>query len=33
LFHGHAIYALILGGVSLLIAAASVMFVEDVDQK
>ncbi len=33
LFHGHAIYALILGGVSLLIAAASVLFVDDVDQK
>jgi maltose/moltooligosaccharide transporter len=33
LFHGHAIYALILGGASLLIAAASVMFVDDVDQK
>ena len=33
LFHGHAIYALILGGVSLLIAAASVMFVDDVDSK
>lgn len=33
LFQGHAIYALILGGFSLLIAAASVMFVDDVDQK
>jgi maltose/moltooligosaccharide transporter len=33
LFQGHAIYAIILGGVSLLIAAASVMFVDDVDQK
>jgi maltose/moltooligosaccharide transporter len=33
LFHGHAIYALILGGVSLLIAAASVLLVDDVDQK
>ena len=32
-FEGHAIYALILGGVSLLIAAASVMFVDDVDQE
>ncbi len=32
LFGGHAIYALILGGVSLLIAALSVMFVDDVDQ-
>ena len=32
LFGGHAIYAIILGGVSLLIAAASVMFVDDVDQ-
>jgi maltose/moltooligosaccharide transporter len=33
LFHGHAIYALILGGASLLIAALSVLFVDDVDQK
>jgi len=33
LFQGHAIYALILGGVSLLVAAFSVMFVDDVDQK
>ena len=33
LFGGHAIYALILGGVSLLIAALSVMFVDDLDQK
>ncbi len=33
LFHGHAIYALLLGGASLLIAAASVLFVDDVDQK
>ena len=33
LFEGHAIYALILGGVSLLIAAVSVLFVDDVDQK
>jgi len=33
LFEGHAIYALILGGVSLLIAAFSVLFVDDVDQK
>lgn len=33
LFGGHAIYAIILGGVSLLIAAATVMFVDDVDQK
>jgi len=33
LFQGHAIYALILGGVSLLIAALSVLFVDDVDQK
>jgi maltose/moltooligosaccharide transporter len=32
LFGGHAIYAIILGGVSLLIAAVSVMFVDDVDQ-
>jgi maltose/moltooligosaccharide transporter len=33
LFGGHAIYALIAGGISLLIAAISVMFVDDVDQK
>ena len=33
LFQGHAIFALILGGVSLLIAALSVLFVDDVDQK
>ncbi len=33
LFGGHAIYALIAGGVSLVIAAVSVMFVDDVDQK
>ena len=33
LFEGHAIYALILGGFSLLIAALSVLFVDDVDQK
>ncbi len=33
LFQGHAIYALILGGVSLLVAALSVLFVDDVDQK
>jgi len=33
IFEGHAIYSLILGGVSLLIAAASVLFVDDVDQK
>jgi len=33
LFGGHAIYALVLGGVSLLIAAVSVLFVDDVDQK
>jgi maltose/moltooligosaccharide transporter len=32
IFEGHAIYSLILGGVSLLIAALSVMFVDDVDQ-
>ncbi len=32
LFGGHAIYAIILGGVSLLIAAVTVMFVDDVDQ-
>ncbi len=32
LFSGHAIYALILGGFSLLIAAISVLFVDDVDQ-
>ena len=33
LFGGHAIYALVLGGVSLLIAAVSVLFVDDVDQR
>ena len=33
LFDGHAVYALILGGISLLIAAVSVLFVDDVDQK
>jgi maltose/moltooligosaccharide transporter len=33
IFEGHAIYSLILGGLSLLIAAASVLFVDDVDQK
>ncbi|HZL12153.1 MAG TPA: MFS transporter [Prolixibacteraceae bacterium] len=33
IFQGHAIYALILGGASLLIAALSVLFVDDVDQK
>ena len=33
LFGGHAIYALVLGGVSLLIAAVSVLFVDDVDSK
>jgi maltose/moltooligosaccharide transporter len=33
IFEGHAIYSLMLGGVSLLIAAASVLFVDDVDQK
>jgi maltose/moltooligosaccharide transporter len=33
IFEGHAIYSLILGGISLLIAAVSVMFVDDVDQK
>ena len=32
LFGGHAIYAIILGGFSLLIAAVSVLFVDDVDQ-
>ena len=31
LFHGNAIYALILGGTSLLIAALSVLFVDDFD--
>jgi maltose/moltooligosaccharide transporter len=33
LFHGHAIYALVLGGSSLIIAAISVLFVDDIDQK
>ncbi|MFY9150754.1 MAG: MFS transporter [Prolixibacteraceae bacterium] len=33
LFGGHAIYALILGGFSLFLAAISIMFVDDVDQK
>lgn len=33
LFGGHSIYALVLGGVSLIIAAVSVMFVDDVDQR
>lgn len=33
LFGGNAIYALVLGGVSLLIAAASVLFVDNVDQR
>ena len=33
LFGGHAIYALFLGGVSLLIAAVSIIFVDDVDQR
>jgi maltose/moltooligosaccharide transporter len=33
LFGGQAIFALILGGISLLIAAASVLFVDDVDSK
>ncbi|HLN73681.1 MAG TPA: MFS transporter [Prolixibacteraceae bacterium] len=33
LFHGHAIYALVLGGASLIVAAVSVLFVEDIDQK
>jgi maltose/moltooligosaccharide transporter len=33
LFGGHAIYALIAGGISLVIAAISVMFVDDIDQK
>lgn len=33
LFGGQAIYALILGGVLLLVAAVSVLFVDDVDQK
>ena len=33
LFGGNAIYALVLGGVSLLIAAVSVLFVDDVDQR
>jgi maltose/moltooligosaccharide transporter len=33
LFSGHAIYSVILGGASLLIAAVSVLFVDDVDQK
>lgn len=33
LFHGHAIYALVLGGASLIVAAVSVLFVEDIDQR
>ena len=33
LFEGHAIYALVLGGISLLIAAGSVLFVDDIDQR
>ncbi|MGE5429048.1 MAG: MFS transporter [Methylococcaceae bacterium] len=33
LFHGHAIYALVLGGASLIVAAISVLFVDDIDQK
>ena len=33
LFDGHAIYALVLGGASLLIAAVSVLFVDDIDQR
>jgi maltose/moltooligosaccharide transporter len=31
LFHGEAIMALLLGGVSMIIAAVSVLFVDDVD--
>jgi maltose/moltooligosaccharide transporter len=33
LFHGHAIYALVLGGASLVVAAISVLFVDDIDQR
>ena len=33
IFEGHAIYSLILGGVALIVAAVSVLFVDDVDQK
>ena len=33
LFDGQAIYALVLGGASLLIAAISVLFVDDIDQR
>ena len=33
LFGGHAIYALVLGGISLLIAAVSVLFVDDMDKR
>lgn len=33
LFDGHAIYALVLGGASLVIAAVSVLFVDDIDQR
>lgn len=33
IFGGHSIYALVLGGVSLIIAAVSVLFVDDVDQR
>jgi maltose/moltooligosaccharide transporter len=32
-FHGNAIYALILGGASFIIAALSVLFVDDFDQQ
>lgn len=33
LFHGHAIYALVLGGASMIVAAVSVLFVDDIDQR
>ena len=33
LFGGHAIYVLVLGGISLLIAAVSVLFVDDIDPR
>jgi len=31
IFHGHAIYALMLGGASMIVAAVTVLFVDDVD--
>lgn len=33
LFGGHAIYALVLGGASMVVAAVSVLFVDDIDQR